>query len=413
MRKLLSLLIATVVIGYSGLTYLAGNNFSKQLSQLETLVATEPNLKLIEHSQTTSFLTSSGQITLEVDLSEVERGLKLNINAPWQATHLAGWVNFASQLKISATDGYETLDLNQLLGLPSFDVTGTAGLKKLTYQQQINQLNQQLNSLNLQLKDWLIEGEIHYSGKETGQLSLAQLSLGDSGYPVFNLEKLLVEFNQKGKFPWQKAYWLAQAEQINFTDSSQQFSLKDGRLTLDYQLNEKDFNLTQELSFTQLLLDNLTVEAAHLATQLSQINSQALGKLLIAVKEQQVNKTTPPNNAELEELFIQLLADSPKLNLQQFTFTLNQPFAMNPSAKGWLEFNGKDLPENFVQQLETANFDEDDLAQRLTLELTIANFPSLMLALLGLPSEAVEANKDTLFIQLNQGQLFINDQQIF
>lgn len=415
MKKFLTLVAGLLVAGYLGLTYLAGSNFNKQLALLEANLAQEPNVTLVEAQKTGGFFSSSGLLSLEIDLHELEDELTVTLNAPWQANHLAGWVNFASQLEVSVSDGYDTLNFNELLGLPSFDLTGTAGLKKLNYQQAITQLasHNELVNLDVAVSDWLISGEIYYSGKETGQFNLGSFKLTGDSHQELSLSNLQASFNQSGKFPWQAAKWLVSLENFKLNDYNQQLNLNQAELALDYQLSQSDFTLNQALSFNQLQVANLEITQAQLKTQLSQLNSQALGKLLKLVKEQQLSGTANLEEDQLEELFIQLLADSPKLTLEELSFNLNQPFAMNPSAEGWVEFNGENLPADFIEQLETSSFDEDEMAARLTLELKIAKLPSLVLALMGLPKDALGENKDELLIKLNEGRLFINEQQIF
>lgn len=412
MKKIL--IIGLLVLGVAvGATVMTGRVFQEQLIKLEAEISKDPRLEVLENTINEGMFSSSGKMTLVMNLEDNQR---LMIESPWQASHFPGWVNYTGQTLLNLElDAQDVINLLEEVGMAALDYKGTANWSKATFAMVVEPFIFNNASASLEVSGVDLVGTYHYSGEQTGLLTIKNLAFSDQDFSKteLGLSDLALNWQQAGSYPWVEGAAELTAERLYFSNHSQQVELTKPSLSQAIAFNRQAFDYQFSLDVGEINSQGTDLGTGKLALKVADFNGQAMVDLVeVAAANPNIEQASPEDLASINDALNRLLAGSPAVILQTFDLDLKAPFVLQQKTTGKLNFDGNNLPLSYLQQIDAGSLEFADLINRTRLELNFSKLDPGLLMMIGIPTSMLNANQAEQTLIFEAGELKLNGNPI-
>lgn len=414
MKKTLITGLLVVAVTLVGATIMTGRIFQGQVNNLTAEALKDPRLEVLDASVNEGMFSSSGNLAIAMQL---EDGLRLIVESPWQASHLPLWVNFTGQtlVTLETPEEDEVINLLDELGMEPLEYQGRADWKKATYQMAAQTLMFNDGYASIEIPSMTLLGDYHYSGRQTGSLLAKQVTLIEKSYATtqLKLKDLALSWDQQASYPWVEGDAELKAEQVDFSSVQGKIQLIKPSLKQQLVYNQETFDYRLALDLGQVKNDTEGLGAGKLALKTESFNGQAVADLIAALAANpDLDQAKEQDLQAMMSAFDQLLSGSPALVLEEFHVNLESPFQLEQKATGKLSFDGNNLPLNYLLQLEEGRLTTDDPISRARLELNFSKLEPGLLMLVGIPLDLLDPDAEQQQLLFEANELKLNGQRI-
>ncbi|NLW04332.1 MAG: YdgA family protein [Pseudomonadaceae bacterium] len=392
-----------------GATVMAGRTFQAQLVQLEAEVSKDPRLEVVNTSLNKGLFSSSGSLTVAMYLENKQR---LVIESPWQATHFPGWVDYTGQLLLSLDlESQEAINLLEVVGVQAPQYQGTAGWKKATFQMHLEPFVFNNGSTSLEVSAVNLTGSYSYVGEQIGQLAINKLVFTEhnDAATTFDLSDLTLSWNQISDYPWVQGTADLKVARIYVSNQQQNIELTQPSWSQELVLNQQTFDYLASLDLGEIKSQGSPMGSAKLTLKTENFNGQALADLMdVVATNTRLEDAEAEDLARIQNALNSLLGGSPAIVLQEFNIDLKMPFILEQKTTGKLSFDGRNLPLNYLQQVESGRLDSNDLINRTRLELNFSQLDPGILMMLGISTAVLNPDQAEQKLVFEAGELRLN-----
>lgn len=398
MKKVITFLVTAAVL-CAGATYFTAQQFQQQILAFEAKLQANSNMELLENQMTSGWLGASGQHVIAM---KIEQQGQLVFTLPWQASYFPGWVNLTANLIIESDDGQQRENLVQAAGLTDIPLTGRADLNKIVVNYQLDAFESN-NQAQLIVNGLNFKTTFYYSGEQRNALTFKQLSFDDHQLAI-NFHNVQVQASQQGEYPWMKGGWHYQVDKLEVNDAKQRSSLvfEKGQFNLDYELKPERFYWYNQMSFdalgvTQMGIPVWVAEKVNFAGNATSKEGQNIGDILLELSDISAHPEREVIQPEsvVAKISQTIAQGHPRFELEDLSFKIAQPIAMQPKVHGWAEFDAEE------------QFSITNATERLHAELNLNNLPAELFLMLGLPLDFVTEDGNYQ-IKIEGGMLYLN-----
>lgn len=323
-----------------------------------------------------------------------------------------GWLSSTSTLQFNAVmfDG-ELVNINDELGLPELLVTGGGHLLGLHSRMVIPANRYDISDGNyIELGDITLGSALRFANNKVDFVfGLDRLTVQEADHDLLQLNGLTLHWQQYGEKPYWSVNADIQLQQLAFNEMYSGFSLEQFQWQHDSVLTPANWENRMVLSAADINLRNKgQVHDVRLDLSVAQMNGEAAAHLLSLVEDVQ-NGTISED--DLEEALVthgqRLLAGSPRININEFSFDMVRHIAYADRLTGFIGFDGQDLDDNFVESLLTGGYyAQQMLMGRLLMELNAETLEREMLKGTGMPAEII--NDSGQQVSIKEGAIYFN-----
>lgn len=413
MRKILIIGLLVIVGGAIGASFIAGREFNQQLHNLVVELEKDPRLEVVENTVNKSIFSSSGNMTVVMNLEDNQR---LILENPWQASHLPGWVNYSGQTLVDLEVGDEAiLNLLEELGMDTLEYEGTVGWKKATFSMAVEAFLFNDGIASIEIPNISLTSDYYYSGRQTGKLQAKQVTLIEKSYAATKLvfDDLILSWDIKGSSPWVEGDVELIANHVYFLSPQGEVELSKPSWSHQLVFNEQAFDYLMSLDLGKIKSQGNDLGIGKLTLKTEQFNGQAVANLIeVLTSSPSLEKTEEKDLQTVMDASDQLLSGSPAIVLEEFNLAVQTPFAFEQQATGKLSFDGSNLPLSYLLQLEEGSLDAEDPISRTRLELNFSKLDSGLLMMKGIPLHMLDPDADEQQLIFEAGELTLNGKLI-
>lgn len=414
MKKMLIAGLAVLVVASALLAQMTGSIFSQEVDKLSVQLEKDPRIQVLTQEQESGWFASQGKITVSFVLDSQHN---LVVTNHWQARHRPGWVSYQGDTFLHSLDAEESsLDLLEGLGIESLPFSGRAGWRKASYQLELEAVSWMEKDLSVDFSGGQLDADYVYaSGQQTGHLTADFLTLASGQFNPSKLrfDGLSLAWGQQGVYPWVSGEMHGSMEQLHFQGPQGELRFDQPSISQNLAMSEKAFDLRVDFDSGSVGSGDRSLGQLAFSLHTDRFNGQAMADLLTFFSEEAdweaVNEEAmqPALSA-----FNRLLEGSPGIVLEKLAVDLARPIEISQKAGGSLYFDGRNLPENYLNRVSSGELAEDDLMKRLSLELVFDQIDSELLMLIGIPAFLQDESKAQQQLTWEGGELRLNGQRL-
>lgn len=409
-------LISGVVLVLGGVAAIqfTGRIFTQEVDQFLVNLAKDPRMEVVALEQHSGWLRSEGEVTLAIDMDARQ---ELIITNRWDARHRPGWVSYQGETQLaSQEEGQSPVDLLAAIGLEALPFTGRAGWRQANYQLQLQPLSLQEEGWSIEFSGGQLEADYVYSsGQQSGHLQadLIQLASGPFNPTQLTFDDLSLHWEQQGVYPWISGNLEAHLEKLSWQGPQGELQLIQPQGSQSLAFSEEAFALELGVDTGRVQTAGRDLGQLRLQVETQDFDGMAMADLLDFFGQQAdwealSEEAMQPGLKALN----QLLKGSPGIQLKQLEVDLVAPIEVSQGAEGSLQFDGTNLPDDYLNRLSRGEIAEDDFIQRFKLELLVDQIDPDLLLLVGIPAFLQDESKAQQRITWQAGELRLNGQRL-
>lgn len=409
MRKTLVIGLLIVVATAVGATIMTGRIFQGQINNLTAEILQDPRFEIIDSTVNEGMFSSSGNFAIAMQLEE---GARLIVENPWHASHLPAWVNYTGEVLVTLeTDQDEVVNLLDELGMDTLKYTGKAGWKKATTHMAVQALVFSDGYATLDIPSMKLSSDYFYNGRQIGKLLINEMTLIENklASTELKLNDLVFSWNQQGSYPWVGGEAELKAAQVNFSGPQGEIEIIKPSLQQQLVYNADVFDYSLAFDLGKIKSGEGNLGTGKLAIKTENFNGQAVANLVeLLAANPSLEKANEKDLQLVMRAFDQLLSGSPAIVLQELDISLENPFKLEQQTTGKLSFDGRNLPIDYLLQLEEERIDTEDPISRTRLELNFSKLEPSLLMLVGIPLDLLDSDADVQQLVFEEGELKLN-----
>lgn len=323
-----------------------------------------------------------------------------------------GWLRSTSTLQFNAVmfDG-ELVNINDELGLPELLVTGGGHLLGLHSRMVIPANRYEISDGEyIEVGDITLGSALRFANNKVDFVfGLERLNVQEADHDLLQMNGLTLRWQQQGDKPYWTVNADIQLQQLAFNETYNGFSLEQFQWQHDSVLTPANWENRMVLSAADIDLRNKgQVRDVRLDLSVAQMNGEAAANLLSLVED--VQNGTISEDDLVEALVThgqRLLAGSPRININEFSFNMVRHMAYADRLTGFIGFDGQDLDENFVESLLAAGYYAQHMfMSRLLMEVNAETLERELLQGTGMPADIINDSGQQLSIK--EGAIYLN-----